>query len=100
MKVWREVDGGVREIGVDFICSKEGLGLVIRVFFISSLDLLFSKISCFFPTLETLAQLNNYENNIFIIIIFGPSCSQVCKIEASTSCLLIFILLMPNLKII
>ena len=45
--------------------ESEGLGLVIRVFFISSLDFLFSKTSCFLPTLETLAQLNNYENNIF-----------------------------------
>ena len=43
-----------------------GLGLVNLGFFsISSLDFLFSKTSCFLPTLETLAQLNNYENDIF-----------------------------------
>ena len=34
-------------------------------FSISSLDFLFSKTSYFLPTLETLAQLNNYENNTF-----------------------------------
>ena len=42
------------------------LGSVSLGFFsISSLDFLFSKTSCFLPTLETLVQLNNYENNIF-----------------------------------
>ena len=49
----------------DHYMESEGLGLAIRVFFISSLDFLFSKTSCFLPTLETLAQLNNYENNTF-----------------------------------
>jgi len=73
------------------------LGLVNRVFFfLSSLSL---KTSSSSPTLETLAQLNNYESNIFHrLLILSCLYSQACKTRVSISSLLLFILLMLNLK--
>jgi len=70
------VNGGVMGMMMKYGCSddviyggEEGrvwLGLVIRVsFFLSSLDFSSLKTSSSSPTLEILAQLNNYGNNIF-----------------------------------
>ena len=70
----------------------------VRVSFISSLDFFSLKTSSSSSILETLTQYNNYENIFSIIIIFGPSCSQVYKSRSSTFSLLLFIKLILILK--
>ena len=71
-------------------CMMVRLGLVNRVFFfLSSLDFFSLKTSSSSSTLETLAQLNNYENNIFHkLLILDRLYSQACKTRTSTSSLL------------
>ena len=75
-------------------------GIAGGIFFLlpSSLDF-FSPKTSFIPTLETLAQLNNYENNTFHKLLFLDRLySQACKPKPRRPLFSFFILLMPNLK--
>jgi len=59
-----------------------GIARGFFLFFLSSLDFFSLKTSSFPPTIETLAQLNNYKNNIFHKLLFLDRFhSQACKHE-------------------